>query len=259
MAHRDLGQPGALLGGVDRDEPVHLTVQADALQHLAAIGLQGAAIVVQAHAADPRDQPVGRQGGQPPRQRVVLAVLPPARDHVETLIQGLQQDGHVGGVVLQVGVQRHHDLARAASKPACMAAVCPKLRASRSTRSQGREVEACRSNAADGSVLPSSTMIISGRKPLETSSGISSSMASRSSGSDSASLNAEATRLTERASLILTSCGRSGALSCTRCGSGGKTGAASRPRPAGGSARSGWPWSGNRRCRSPRSGGPPRR
>ena len=55
-AHRHLGHPGADLGGERRDEAVHLAVEVHVLQHLAAVGLQGAAVVVQVHAGHAGDE-----------------------------------------------------------------------------------------------------------------------------------------------------------------------------------------------------------
>ena len=94
-----------------RDEAVHLAVEAHAPHDLGPHGLQRAAVVVEAHAGGPRDQPVGEPGGDPLRERV-LAALPPAADHVEV---ALLQPGHeprdVGRVVLQVAVRGHDDVA----------------------------------------------------------------------------------------------------------------------------------------------------
>jgi hypothetical protein len=51
------------------------------------------------------------RGGQPPGQRLVLAVLPPAADHVIALRQPVHEHGDIRGVVLQVCIQGHDHLA----------------------------------------------------------------------------------------------------------------------------------------------------
>ena len=78
----DLRQPDPHPRGHGRDEAVHLAVEPDPPHDVGAHGLQRAAVVVQAHAGRPRDQPVREPGGDPLRQRV-LPALPPAADHVE--------------------------------------------------------------------------------------------------------------------------------------------------------------------------------
>ena len=45
--------------GVDRDEAVHLAVELHALDDVPAVGLERAAVVVQVHAGDDGDEPVG--------------------------------------------------------------------------------------------------------------------------------------------------------------------------------------------------------
>jgi len=68
----------------------------------------------------------------------VLAVPPPAGDHVVARVQLRQQRGDVRRVVLEIpSIGRSHRLA-AASIPALIAAVCPKLRRNRITRSSRR-------------------------------------------------------------------------------------------------------------------------
>ena len=50
MGNLDLGDARALPGGIDRDEAVHLAVEPHVLDHLAPVGFQGTAIIVQWHA-----------------------------------------------------------------------------------------------------------------------------------------------------------------------------------------------------------------
>ena len=63
VVDHQLGDPGALPGGEDRDEPVHLAVEPDPLEHLAAVGLHRAAEVVERDAREPGDQAVGDPRG----------------------------------------------------------------------------------------------------------------------------------------------------------------------------------------------------
>ena len=79
-----LGEGAADPAGEGGDEPVHLAVQAQVLDHLAAVRLQRAAVVVQVDAGDLADQRVGEHRRQAPVDKRVLPVLAPAADHVES-------------------------------------------------------------------------------------------------------------------------------------------------------------------------------
>ena len=84
---------------------MHLTVEPDAPRHLARHGLERASVVVEPHTGRPRDEPVGEEGGNAFRDRV-LAPLPPAADHVEVVpLELLDEERDVGRVVLQVPVR----------------------------------------------------------------------------------------------------------------------------------------------------------
>ena len=97
---------------------MHLAIQANAVDDLASIGFESAAIVMQLHIGEVRDQLIGQHGWQTARQGLVLAVLAPARDHVHIGIgfEALQQQRDIAGFVLQIGVQRHHIAATHAVK-----------------------------------------------------------------------------------------------------------------------------------------------
>ena len=110
VVHRDLGDAVALVRGEDRDEAVQLAVQPHALDDLGAVGLQPAVHVVQPHTGDERVRPVEHAREQAPRQRVVAAGLP-AGNEVEALVELREELGDLGRVVLEVGVDRHDDLA----------------------------------------------------------------------------------------------------------------------------------------------------
>ena len=64
-------------------------------------------------------------------------------------------------VVLQVGVERHHQFARARAKPALSAAALPKLRRKRMPRTRGSAAASDLITSHDASVEPSSTKMIS--------------------------------------------------------------------------------------------------
>ena len=58
----------------------------------------------------------------------------PAGDEVVALVELGEQPRDLGGIVLEVAVDRHDDVAWASPKPASRAAALPKLRRSRTTR-----------------------------------------------------------------------------------------------------------------------------
>jgi hypothetical protein len=64
---------------------VHLAVELDLLEELAAVGFQRAAVVVELDAADEGDEPVGDHRRNLARDHLVLPLLAPARDHVDDL------------------------------------------------------------------------------------------------------------------------------------------------------------------------------
>ena len=69
---------------------MHLAIKPDILEDLAAVGLEGAAVIVQRHPQQGRDQPVGDDRGQPAGQRIVLArhaLIMTAASAVLTLIE----------------------------------------------------------------------------------------------------------------------------------------------------------------------------
>ena len=85
---RYAGTDGA---GEGRNKAVELTVQVDFFNYLAAVGLEGTAIVVKAYSGYPGSELVGEQRRQPLAEKGVFARLPPAADYVVAFIQFLQQ------------------------------------------------------------------------------------------------------------------------------------------------------------------------
>src|SRR5262249_1819214 len=137
VVHHHLGDPRALPAGVDGDEAVHLAVQLHVPEHVAAVGLERAAVVVEAHPADHPDQPVRDPGGELAPELLVLAVPAPSAHHVVPFAEPCEQPGDVGRIILEISVHRTMTAPRAASMPADMAAVWPKFRRKRMTRSAG--------------------------------------------------------------------------------------------------------------------------
>ena len=108
----NLADRSAVPTGQRRNEPVHLSVKRDVLDHFAAIRLEGRAEVVNIDAREPGQEPVGASGGNAPGQQVVNALLAPARDHVVSLRELFQEVWDFVRVVLQVAVHSQDELAR---------------------------------------------------------------------------------------------------------------------------------------------------
>ena len=90
---------------------MHFAVEAHALQDVAPVGFERAAVVVQADPRDAGNQPVGNHGGQPPVNPGVFAVLAPAGNHRRAILfHFFEQQGDVRRVVLQIGVQCDDDV-----------------------------------------------------------------------------------------------------------------------------------------------------
>src|SRR6266550_1868502 len=90
---------------------MHLAVELDVLDDFTPIGLERAAIVPEPDAGHPRDQGVRDQRRKPAREPRILAVPPPTADHVVTLLQLGYQQPDVGGVILEIAVEKDEDVA----------------------------------------------------------------------------------------------------------------------------------------------------
>ena len=90
---------------------MHLAVEADVGDDLAAVGLERAAVVAEPDLGDPADEPVGELRRQPLGEIPVLALLPPAADDVVSFADLGHEERGVGRVVLEVGVEGDDDLA----------------------------------------------------------------------------------------------------------------------------------------------------
>ena len=113
MADLDLGDAKPSRVRQDRDETVQLAVDADLAQHLAAVKLEPAIVVVQAAAGQRADHPVEDPAGIDLVPGVVASLLP-AADDVVSLFELGQEAGNLGRVVLKVAVEREDEVAPAA-------------------------------------------------------------------------------------------------------------------------------------------------
>ena len=92
---------------------MHLAVEPDILDHLAAIGFEGAAIIVQWHAQQDGNQPIGDDRREPAGQSAVLPRAAPAGDDVIALGELGDKPWNVGWIVLPVGIHWDDHVARA--------------------------------------------------------------------------------------------------------------------------------------------------
>ena len=110
MVDDDFADAVSAAGGQHGHEAVQLAVEPHFAQHLAAVALHAAVVVVQFHARQAADHGVE----DPRRQDLVpgiVADLLPAADDVEIVFHGGQEPRDLVRIVLQVGVERHDHLA----------------------------------------------------------------------------------------------------------------------------------------------------
>ena len=110
VVDRHLGDPVAAMVGEHGDEPVQLAVEPQAAHDLGAVRLQAAVHVVEVDAGDPAGDRVEELRRDPAAQRVASLRLP-AGDQVEALVELGEQLRDLGGVVLEVAVDRDDHLA----------------------------------------------------------------------------------------------------------------------------------------------------
>jgi len=73
------------------------------------VAFQGTAVVVQMDSTDPADQTIGQVRGEDSGKPGILAVLPPAVDHVVTLFELLHDARNILGIILEIRVQGNDD------------------------------------------------------------------------------------------------------------------------------------------------------
>src|SRR5262249_26599993 len=109
MVDRDLRNAIALLVREHWDETMQLAVEHEASYDLGAIRLEAAVHVVEVQARHAPGDPVEELRRKPSRDRVASACLP-ARHEIESLLELREQARDLGRVVLQVAVDRDHDV-----------------------------------------------------------------------------------------------------------------------------------------------------
>ena len=105
----DTAEPGLLRQ--NRNETVHLAVDLDRLDNLAAVGLQPAVEIVEFDAGDPARRPVEEFARPAFADRVAALLLPAGYQVVPFFEDHAAQFGNLVGRILQVGIHRDDDLA----------------------------------------------------------------------------------------------------------------------------------------------------
>ncbi len=95
---------------------MHLAVERNILNHLAAIGFECGAEVVNGNAGETRHDPVGAGRGNAAQDEAVDANFAPAGDDIVTLIELFDKGGNVIGIVLQVAIHGQDEFARGVVK-----------------------------------------------------------------------------------------------------------------------------------------------
>src|SRR5580658_11184650 len=101
----------AVPAGEGGDEAVHLAVERNVLDDLAAVGLEGGAEVVDVDAGELRHHPVGNERGNTAEHEVVGTLGAPSADDVVALFELGEEARNLAGVVLQVAVHGDDELA----------------------------------------------------------------------------------------------------------------------------------------------------
>src|SRR5271169_5697546 len=86
------------------NEPVQLAVKRNLLENIAAIGFECSAEVVDIDSAQLGHQPVGATGWNTAKPEIIHAMFAPPADNVVTLVDFLEKNRNVSGVVLQIAI-----------------------------------------------------------------------------------------------------------------------------------------------------------
>ncbi len=111
-----LGDPVALVVGEHRDVAMELSVEVEALEDVGSVRLQPAVHVVEPDPRNPARDRVEDLRGDASCERVAPFRLPP-RDEVVALVESGEEARNLDRVVLEVAVDRHHDLAGGLLEP----------------------------------------------------------------------------------------------------------------------------------------------
>src|ERR1700735_2620277 len=112
VADRNLADRRAKMTGECRNEAMHLAVERNILNHLAAIGFECGSEVVDGNTGETRHDPVGSGRGNAAQDEVIDANFAPAGDDVVTLIKLFNKGGNVIGIVLKVAIHGQDEFAR---------------------------------------------------------------------------------------------------------------------------------------------------
>src|SRR4051812_27270150 len=110
VSHDNFGNTGAVPSGIDRNEPMHLTVKSDRLEHTAAIGLERATVIVKRHAGNTRNEIIRHPAYKVSPESGILPIASPSGNNVESLIELGQKKRNVLRVILQIGIDRDDDV-----------------------------------------------------------------------------------------------------------------------------------------------------
>src|ERR1700727_1291216 len=111
IRYGDFADAGAVTRGEGGDEAVHLAVERDVLDDLAAVGLEGGAEVVDIDSAESGHEPVGAAGRNAAEEEVVSALGTPTADDVVALFELGEEVWDLVGRVLEVAVHGKDELA----------------------------------------------------------------------------------------------------------------------------------------------------
>ena len=100
----NLADGGSVPAGQSRDETMHLAVEGDILDDLAAVGLEGCAEVVDVDTGEGGHELVCGAGGDAAHEEVVAALVSPATNDIVALFQFGEEARNFVGIVLQIAV-----------------------------------------------------------------------------------------------------------------------------------------------------------
>jgi len=111
VIHHDFRDISTHPGAEGWNESVHFSIEADILQDIAAVGLQGAAIVMELNARNVGNQTIREHGREAAIDKGILPVFAPAaHDSIVVRFHFFQQAGDINRIVLEIGIQGDNDI-----------------------------------------------------------------------------------------------------------------------------------------------------
>ena len=89
---------------------MHLAVERNVLDDLAAVGLEGGSEIVDLHAAECCHKPVCNEGRDAAKDKIIAALTAPSADNVVAFFELGQETGDLVGVVLQVSIHCQNEV-----------------------------------------------------------------------------------------------------------------------------------------------------